>query len=124
MNIIPLAAMDAMSVVALLVAIGAIVMLQKVLGRISDLESRIKALSAQQPKVETVASTASSQTELSSTTVVQPKLDPETVAILTAAVAAYLKAPAKKLAIRFPVVSNLNWVQEGRGDIMLSHRVR
>lgn len=51
-------------------------------------------------------------------------MDAETLAVLTAAVAAYLRAPPKVVAIRYPVAADSSWVHEGREGIMLSHRVR
>ena len=53
-----------------------------------------------------------------------PAMDAETLAVITAAVAAYLRAPPKVVAIRYPVAADSSWVHEGREDIMLSHRVR
>lgn len=130
MNSIPMAVLEPVSVIALLVAVGAVVVLQKVLGRLGDVERELKSLKEGVSVKPVVASetvvVASDKKEVKQVVKeeAQEKLDPETVAILTAAVAAYLKAPPKKLAIRFPVVSNLIWAQDGRGDIMLSHRVR
>lgn len=54
----------------------------------------------------------------------EPGMDAETLAVITAAVAAYLRAPPKVVAIRYPVAADSSWVHEGREDIMLSHRVR
>ena len=50
--------------------------------------------------------------------------DSDTIALLTLAAAAWLRAPARILAIHYPVPANLAWAAEGREDIMHSHRPR
>lgn len=54
----------------------------------------------------------------------EASVDADTVALLTLAAAAWLRAPARILAINYPVPSNLTWAAEGREDIMHSHRPR
>lgn len=53
-----------------------------------------------------------------------PSADADTIALLTLAASAWLRAPARIVAINYPVPANLTWAAEGREDIMHSHRLR
>ncbi len=109
---------------ALLVAVAAAVLAIAAVLRLRRCEAKLGELARSLADLPRASKAAPDLASVPPAHEAPPALDAETIVLLTAAVAAYLKAPPRIVAIRYPVAENLTWVHEGREDIMLSHRIR